>query len=136
MSEFLQGIFDLLGQLIDIGGEHPEVLIATMVLIAGTAITCVLFCGAVALALPFMVVRSIVDFFLWLWGRKHPQYADSLEESEEDWQELQQPTRAKKESHSLQEHKDRKAPKGKPSPDTELPPVLPHWMNQKGGRLL
>lgn len=136
MSEFLQGIFDLLGQLIDIGGEHPEVLIATMVLIAGTAITCVLFCGAVVLALPFMVVRSIVDFFLWLWGLKHPQYVDSLEEPEEDWQEPQRRVRAKKELHSSQEHKGHKASKGRPSPDTELPPVLPHWMNQKGGRLL
>ena len=136
MSEFLQGIFDLLGQLIDIGGEHPEVLIATMVLIAGTAVTCVLFCGAVVLALPFMVLRSIVDFFLWLWGLKHPQYADSLGEPEGDWQESQRQIYAKRELHSPQEHKDRKSPKGKPSPDTELPPVLPHWMNQKGGRLL
>lgn len=136
MSGFLQGIFDLLGQLIDIGGEHPEVLIATMVLIAGMAVTCVLFCGAVVLALPFMVLRSVVDFFLWLWSLRHPQYADSLEEPEEDWQEPQRSMRAKREPHSAQEHKDRKAPKGKSSPDTELPPVLPHWMNQKGGRLL
>lgn len=136
MSEFLQGIFDLLGQLIDIGGEHPEVLIATMVLVAGTAVTCVLFCGAVVLALSFMVLRSIVDFFLWLYGLKHPQYADSLEEPEEDWQGPQRPTCDKRELHSSQEHKDRKFPKCKQSPDTELPPVLPHWMNQKGGRLL
>lgn len=123
MSEILQGVFDLLSQLLDIGGEHPEVLIATLVLIAGAGITCVLFCVSVVIAIPFVIIRGLFGFFQWLYYLKHPNYA--YYEEEEDYEEEEPFGRSSKKKRQADSPSD-------PSDD----PVLPHWLNQKGGRLL
>lgn len=122
MSEFIQGLFDLLSQLIDIGSEHPQVLIATMVLIAGGALTCILFCITVVLSIPFVIVRGIFGLIKWIYEIHHPQlyYQEYYEEEDEEPPKVN--------------HRRRKGKEAEEPP--ELDPVLPHWLNQKGGRLL
>ncbi len=105
----------LLNQLIDIGSEHIELLIACLVLVVAIGVTVVLFCVCVVLSIPFLVIYSIVKLCIWLYRRNHP----AVERVYED--KVSEPKRRKK------------APGKEPE---ELTPVYPDWMNKKGGRLL
>lgn len=126
MTEIVQGVFNLLEQLIAIGDTHPEVLIATIALIAGAGLTCVLFCITVVLSIPFMTVRGLFGLIRWLWEIRHPEtyYQNYYGYEDED------------EDASDKQRKTRKGKTKKQEEPEELQPVLPHWLNQKGGRLL
>lgn len=117
MIELLQKALDLFSQLIEIGAEHTEVLIAGMVLVVCIGVAVVLFCVAVVLSLPFMIIACFVKLVILLYRWRHPVY-------EYDEYNYEEP-----------EEFSTEAPQTGVPPN-ELPPVYPDWMKQKGGRLL
>lgn len=116
MTELLDRLTLLLNQLLDIGNDHVELLIACLVIIAAIGVTVTLFCICVILSIPFFTVYGLVKLIIWLYYLRHPEkrydYWDDEESDELDVPELKS-----------EELKD-------------LPPVYPDWMNKKSGRLL
>lgn len=131
MEDIMEQLLVLCNQLVAIGYDQPQVLIAGMLMVVAIAITIVVCAVALVASIPYTIITCIVKFCVWLWRRKHP-----VEYYEEP------PRKKYKEEVDympVPKHKDEKQPKQRshaPSPQSDLTPVYPDWMKQKGGRLL
>ncbi len=125
MSEFAKGVLDLFEQLLNIGAEHTEVLIAAMVMAFIVIMTVILSVIVLVISIPIMLVRGLFTFCKWLYCKKRGiSYSDDYYEEDE----CEAAPAKRKHRGKVQQYQEDK--------QEELPPVLPHWMNQKGGRLL
>lgn len=132
MIEIIDRLSVLLNQLLDIGAEHVELLIACLVIIAAIGVTVTLFCICVVLSIPFMTVYGIVKFILWLYHLRHPVDNEPYWDDEE-YDEYEPAGRRIWKAPSPGKGSGRNGSDSKPE---ELPPVYPDWMNKKSGRLL
>lgn len=116
MNELFREALDLFAQLLEIGAEHTEVLVASIIMVICVVIALVALLASVILTLPISIGYGIVRLCSWLYYRKHPEMYEY--EDYDDYEE------------------EPKKGKSRNKQDDSLTPVYPDWMNHKGGRLL
>lgn len=126
MADVLEQLVVLCNQLVAIGYEQPNVLIAGMFIVAAIAITIVACVFGLIISVPIMIFMGIGKLIGWAWRRKHPCKPIPFEQDEVNYiPQRRQSSTPKKQSQ-----------RPASPPPSDLPPVYPNWMNQKSGRLL
>ena len=128
MSGVLEQLLILCNQLVVIGYDKPEVLIAGMIIVAAISVMIVAVGLGLVLSVPILMIIGLVKLVLWTYRLWHPVV----------YAEEEEPTEIKFD-YKVEKHKSFTSRYKQPTSKerlSELPPVYPDWMNQKSGRLL